>query len=58
MENILVIGNSCNQTIIKINSFLIQSFAGIHYNLDGALNNMTPYSLELLNEAFTLVTSR
>ena len=56
MENILVIDNGCDQTIININSFLIQSFAGIYYNVGGALNRMTPSSLELVNEAFTLAT--
>ena len=54
MENILVIDNGCDQTIININSFLIESFAGIYYNVGGALNIMTQSSLELINKSFTL----
>ena len=51
-----MINNGCGQTIIKINSFLIQSFAGIHYYAGGVLNSMISSSLKLVNEAFTLAT--
>ena len=54
METILVIDNGFDQTIININSLLIESFAGIHYKVDGALNSMTSSTLELINESFTL----
>ena len=56
LENILVIDNGCDQSIINLNSFLIQSFAGINYNVGGALHAMNSKSLELVNTAFTLVT--
>ena len=56
MENILVVDNGCDQTIVNINCFLIQSFAGIQTSVGGALNSMTPSTLELVNESFTLVT--
>ena len=56
MENILVVDNGSDQTIININSFLIQSFAGIHYSVGRALNIITPSTLELVNESFTLAT--
>ena len=56
LENILVIDNGCDQTIININSFLIHSFAGTKYKINGALNAMSSSSLELVSEAFTLVT--
>ena len=49
MENISVIDNGCDQTIINVNYFLIQSFAVIQYNVGGDLNSMTPLSLELVN---------
>ena len=56
MGNILVIDNGCDQTIININPFLIESFAGICYNVGGALNSMTSITIELINESFTLAT--
>ena len=55
-ENILVIDNGCDQSIININSFLIQSFAGIYYNIGGAIRTMKSTNLELVNEAFILVS--
>ena len=39
-DNILVVDNSCDQNIININSFLVQSLASINYNISGDLNNM------------------
>ena len=51
-----MIDNGCDQSIINLNSFLIQSFAGITYNVGGALHAMNSKSLELVNTAFTLVT--
>ena len=56
MENSLVVDNGCDQTIFNINSFLIWSFVGIQYSVGGALNSITPSTLELVNESFTLVT--
>ena len=55
-ENILIMDNGCDQTIVNINSFLIQSHAGVYYNVGGALHAMTSTNLELVNDAFTLVT--
>ena len=40
MENNLVIDNGYDQTIININSFSVQSFAGIQYSVGGSLNSM------------------
>ena len=56
LENILVIDNGCDQSIINLNSFLIQSFASINYNVGDALHTMNSKSLELVTNAFTLVT--
>ena len=52
----MVIDNGCDQSIINHNAFLIKSFAGVMYNVGGALNGMQASSLELVNEAYTLVT--
>ena len=54
-ENILVIDNSCDQTIVNINDFLIESFTGIKFNVEGALNSMKSTKLELINDVYTLV---
>ena len=54
-ENILVIDNGCDQSIVNINSSLVQYFAGIYYNVGGAISTMKSKNLELVNEAFTLV---
>ena len=51
-----MIDSECDQSIINVNSFLVQSIAGIHYSVGGALNSIDPSSLELVNEAFTIVT--
>ena len=42
--------------LLILTLFLIQSFAGIPYSMGGALNSMTPPSLELVNKAFTFAT--
>ena len=55
-ENILVTDNGCDQSIININSFLVQSFTGTYYNVGGAIGTMKSTNLELVNEAFTLVS--
>ena len=54
-ENILVVDNGCDQTIININSFIIKSFAGVLFNVGGALHDMKSSQLELVNDAYTLV---
>ena len=55
-ENMLVIDISCDQTIININAFLIKYFAGIKFNIGGALNSMKSTKLKLINDAYTLLT--
>ena len=52
----MVVDNGCDQSIINQNSFLINSFAGVLFNVGGALNGMHSSKLELVSEAFTLVT--
>ena len=55
-ENILVIDNCYDQIIANISAFLIESFAGITSNIGGALNSMKSTKLELVKDAYTLVT--
>ena len=55
-EPIMVIDNGCDQSIINTNSFLVKSFAGVIFEVGGALNAMQPSRLELVNEAYTLAT--
>ena len=55
-ENILVIDNGCDQTIININSFLIYTFAGVKCKVNSALSKMSSSSLELVSDTYTLVT--
>ena len=52
----MVVDNGCDQSIINVDSFLIKSFAGELFNVDGVLNSMHVLQLELISEAFTLVT--
>ena len=49
-ESILAIDNGCDQKIVNINDFLIESFAGIQFNVGGALNSMKSTKLELVND--------
>ena len=53
-EQIMVIDNGCDQTIININSFLVQSFTGEYVNIGGALSTMSSSNLEIVNAAFTI----
>ena len=55
-ENIFVVDNGCDQSIINLNSFLILSFAGVHFTVGGALNIMGSTNLELVSNTYTLVT--
>ena len=39
-ENIIITDSGCDQSIINFNSFLVQTFTGIYYNIGGALQGM------------------
>ena len=54
-ENIMVVDNGCDQLIINMNPFFIKSFAGVLYNVGGALYDMKSSKLELVNDTYTLV---
>ena len=55
-ENIMVIDNCCDQSIINNNAFYVKSFACAPYNVGGALHGMQASSLELVDKAYTIVT--
>ena len=57
-EQNMVIDNGCDQTIININSFLVQSFTGEYVNIGGALSTMSSSNLEIVNAAFTIALLR
>ena len=54
--HILVIDNSYDQKTGNMSAFLIESFAGIQFNVGGTLNNTISTKIELANDACTLVT--
>ena len=53
-ENILLIDNGCDVSIISNNSFLINTYTSIFFNVDGALLNMKSNNLQLVNDCFTV----
>ena len=55
-EFVLIIDNGCDQSIINLNSFLIQTFTGITFTVHGAMASMDSSPLELVNDAYTLAT--
>jgi hypothetical protein len=55
-ENILISDSGCDQTIINLNAFLIQTYTGEYFNIGGALQGMKSSDLELVNDAYTLAT--
>ena len=54
-ENVLIMDNGCDQSIININAFLISTHLGVYYTVGGALQGMHSSDLELVNNAYTLV---
>ena len=49
-----MVDNGCDQSIINVNLFVVQSFTGEYIYIGGALSTMNSSNLELVNEAFTL----
>ena len=45
-ECIFILDNGCDQKIININDFLIQSFTGAFYSVGGSLHAMTSTNLD------------
>ena len=51
-EQIILIDNGCDISIISNNSFLISTFTGIFFNVDGTLYNMKSNNLQLVNDCY------
>ena len=54
-DNILLIDNGYDISIISNNSFLIETYTGTFFNVDGATFNMKFNHLELVNDYYTVV---
>jgi len=54
IERILLIDNGCDVSIISNNSFLINTYTGTFFNVDGALLNMKTNNLQLVNDCYTV----
>ena len=57
-KNILVIDNGCDQSIISINSFVVNTFTGVLFNVGEALGSMKSTNLEIVNDAFTVTSKK
>ena len=55
-EQVLIVDNGCDQTIINLNSFLVFTFLGTTFSVSGAMSSMSSEPLELVNDAYTLAT--
>ena len=55
-ENLIIIDNGCDQTIINLNSFVVMTFTGILFDVNGAMASMKSEPLEFVNNAYTLAT--
>ena len=53
-ENLIIIDNGCDQTIINLNSFVVMTFTGILFDVNGAMDSMKSEPLELVNNTYTL----
>ena len=54
-DNILLIDNGCDISIISNNSFLTQTLTGVFFNVGGALLNMHASNLQLVSNCYTTV---
>ena len=54
-ENLLLIDNGCDQSIISLNCFNIGTYTGEFFTIQGAITSMTSSKLELVNDAVTCV---
>ena len=53
-EIIIVVNNSCDQSIINLNIFLINYFSGVLYNVGDALHGMQSFKLKSVRDIFAL----
>ena len=52
-KSVLLINNGCNVSIISNNSFLISTYTGTFFKVDGALINTKTNNLQLVNYSYT-----
>ena len=52
----MVVDNGCDQSIITLSSFVVNTFTGIEFSVSGAMASMHCVTLELVNDAYTLAT--
>ena len=57
-ENVLIMDNGYDQSIVNIIAFLVGTCLGVYYTLGGALNGMHSSDLELVNNAYTMVPQK
>ena len=58
-EPLAVFDTGCDNSLINLNSFIVGSYLGIYYNLQGALEGMTrSQSLQLANHCFTKIVCK
>lgn len=55
-EQVLIVDNDCNQTVITFNSFQVFTFLGFTFSVSSAMSSMSSELLELVNDAYTLAT--
>ena len=51
-ENILIIDNGCDQSIITLTSFLVHNYTGVYIHVNGAMKSMQGSSLEIRLDRF------
>ena len=54
-ENVSIMDNGCDQSIVNISAFLVETHLGVYFTVGGALNGMHLSDLELVNNAYTMV---
>lgn len=53
-EPLAVFNTGCDNSLINLDSFMVGSYLGVYYNLQGALEGMTfSQSLQLANHCYT-----
>ena len=55
-EYVLIVDKGCEQTIIALSLFVVDTFTGIEFSVSGAMTSMHCEVLELVNDAYTLAT--
>ena len=54
-ENVLIMDNGCDQSIVNISAFLVETHLGVYFTVRGAFKGMHSSDLELVNNAYTVV---